>query len=446
MRYAIPLAVLILVGWTASLTLNEAISHQPSTVAFPTRDEDDLAQLETEPGGTPEDVHMAVNEPFDYAWKLFFFLNRQAKPGKAGVADPAKATLRDYDPDTPVVWETWANATGGLFLREGEPNRSEVYRANGEQPVPWDELPRGETQPKTLEPNLTNVVARIQERLLDTTEERVQPLFDPAVRDDFEFEVRLNRSTYDTIRDQGLYSVEGLEEQFQIAQQTGNRDVIQFDLDSKEIKAKWVRIEETDKPRYHWRTNTITHPDGTTTTELWGLSGLHIITRDLPNWFWTDFEHVDQEPQAIAEGRPSVDPTTRGPNAPHGTNGVRNEMVGTKWEHYRLRGAQINFVDKFGKPTQLANTLIEPIESGPSSCITCHAKATVGLIGGIGGSTNPSAPFNARCLPPDFTDGLPDPDAFESNGQLHFIQTDFLWSMAFRARRAGNPNPEPGDR
>ena len=397
------------------------------------------AGTDAEPGGSPDDVKMALHEPFEYAWKLFLFINRQALPGTAGTPDASKPTVKEYDDDKPVVWETWANASGGLFLRPGETNRSEVYRAKGEQPVVWESLPRTGAEVKTLEPNLTTVVTRMRSQLENASKSGVLvPFFDPSVRDDFEFEVRMNRSTYNTIRNQGLYSVEGLESKFREAETNGNRDIIRFDIESKEVKAKWIRIKEEDKPRYHWRTNTVKNPDGTTTQELFGLSGLHIITRDLPNWFWTDFEHVDQEPQAIQDGRPSVDPTTRGPNAPAGKDGVRNETVGTKWQYYRLRGTQVDFVDKFGQPTELANTLIEPKTSGPSSCLTCHARATVGLKGGIGGNPNPVAPFNARSLTPDFVAGVPDPKLFFDN-ELKFIQTDFLWSMAFRARRATQP-------
>lgn len=426
-------AVLIFVALGFSVAVAASV---PEDAGFSFRRRESARDPNAEPGGTPEDVALAINKPHEYAWQLMLFLNRQALAGRAGIPDPAKPTVKDYDPDGPVVWETWANATGGNFLGPGEPNRSEVYRTRGERPSAWEALPRGKSQPKSLEPNGTNTIPRLTARLLNA-KGSIQPLIDPAVRDDFEFEVRMNRSTYDTVRDQYLYSVEGLLAKFDEAKASGNRDVIQFALQSKEVKAKWIRITEDKKPRYHWRTNTVENADGTTTTELWGLSGLHIITKDLPNWFWTDFEHVDQEGQAIKDGRPSVDPTTRGENAPSGSDGVRKETLGSKWQYYRLRGVQLDFFDKLGRPTQLANTLIEPLESGPSSCITCHAKATVGASGGIGGG--PVPPFVTRCLPPEFKDGKPDPAAFGTDQLVLFIQTDFLWSMPYRAHSEKEP-------
>jgi hypothetical protein len=241
-------------------------------------------------------------------------------------------------------------------------------------------------------------------------------------------EVRMNRSTYETIRTEQLYSMEGLAQKFDQAKQTNNVDVIKFKRDSREIKATWIPITEAQKSTYHWRNVQVRTATGTTETRAFGLAGLHIITKDLPNWFWTDFSHVDQEPLAAQNGRPFVDPTTRGPNAQHGSNGVRKETVGSKWANYRLSGVQIDFVDKIGNPTRLANEIIEPIGAGPSSCITCHAKASVG------GMNRPTPPLGVKAILPTFTDGVPIPASYrDAQGRLQFIQTDFLWSMAFRA-------------
>jgi hypothetical protein len=218
----------------------------------------------------------------------------------------------------------------------------------------------------------------------------VRPFAEPGAARDFE--VRMNRSTYETIIKDNLYNVEGLEAKFRQATPT-NPDIIRFERQSKEVKAKWVEIQDSEKPRYHWRTTTSVGLDGRVETKLWGLAGLHIITKDLPKWFWTDFAHVDWEtktPDGYPDPRASDDPTTRGLNPPRGRNGVRNETVGSKWENYRLRGVQIEFFDKFGRATELSNSLIEPLLKGPSSCMTCHARASVGLW--PQGSTPPQVP------------------------------------------------------
>ena len=67
------------------------------------------------------------------------------------------------------------------------------------------------------------------------------------------------------------------------------KQAIQFGRNAKEVKAQWRRISATDKPRYHW--TEIVAADGT--RRIYGLTALHIITKDLPNWFWATFEHVD---------------------------------------------------------------------------------------------------------------------------------------------------------
>jgi hypothetical protein len=252
----------------------------------------------------------------------------------------------------------------------------------------------------------------------------------------------MNKSTFDTIRLLGLYSVEGLEAVFRNARSTGNLDAIKFDPASKEVKAKWIKIAESDKPRYHWRSVQRRDAAGNTTAEIWGLAGLHILTKDLPNWFWADFEHVDWEskqPDGTPDPRKSTDRTTRddpahGVVASAGKDGLRNETMGSKWQYYRLRGTQVDFVDKTGTAVEVANTLIEPYTDGPSSCMTCHAKASVGLR--VEPAAKAFPPFVANTVGPEFVSGIPDPRAFVSSGQILFLQTDFVWAPAFRAHSA----------
>ncbi len=65
-----------------------------------------------EPGGNPIDTDMAINHPSEYAWKLFFYLNRQAQTGTAGKPDLSKNGITNYDDDMSTVWESWADETG----------------------------------------------------------------------------------------------------------------------------------------------------------------------------------------------------------------------------------------------------------------------------------------------------------------------------------------------
>jgi hypothetical protein len=126
---------------------------------------------------------------------------------------------------------------------------------------------------------------------------------------------------------------------------------------------------EEDKPRYHWTT----FKDQEGNEQLWGLTGLHITTKDLPNWFWTTFEHVDNRDGWV---NASVDAHAC-PDAPENCDAVPEELKGTKWENYRLRGTQTNFIDVRGRTIVLANSQLENGIEERSSCMTCHSEAAL---------------------------------------------------------------------
>ncbi len=120
-------------------------------------------------------------------------------------------------------------------------------------------------------------------------------------------------------------------------------------------------------------------------------------------------------------------------------NGART--TGTKWAHYRLRGTQIGFIDARGQPTRLANGIMEQ-NFEHTSCITCHARASIRAQGDqlTMLSPNPAHFDDGQGRPPAIPDsqnsdlGPPNPALYGKDG-LTFLQTDFVWSMAVRAPR-----------
>jgi hypothetical protein len=382
-----------------------------------------------EPGGTADATALALSNPAEYAWSLFFFLNRQAKPDTAGQADETK-DFGKLDPGASVVWETWAMASGGAA--------SEVYRPDGSQPVGWEQLKRGGPRALVLDQNLEQVGV-----LGEST--RLKPFFFPSAP--LDQEVRQNRAMFEFVVGNEMYHRGGLEALYTQAAASQNRSLINFKDASKEVKAQWYPIKDSDKPRYLWRE--VANPDGTKT--VYGLVALHIITKDLPDWFWADFGHVDCETQKggcdpasvkqylgfdqeEAKTEP-VDPTTRGPGAPSGRNGVRQETIGTIWQNYILRGTQIDFVTAFGAPTVLSSPVIENGFQN-SSCMTCHARASVGPRK-VGPGGVKAVRLNTLS-PGDPTLGAPEPGLFGAGpGQnsVDYLQTDFIWSSPFRAQR-----------
>ncbi|MCL1079523.1 hypothetical protein D5R81_15780 [Parashewanella spongiae] len=366
-----------------------------------------------EPGGNPLDADLAINNPHEYAWKLFFYLNRQSQTGVAGVPDPAQHGISDYQDDIPTVWESWANETGSIFILPRQANTSEVFLEKGTKPLPWEQLPRDHKQPKFLEPSLSSA-------LPNTPLSNFSPHYvAPEVSTLNDFEVRMNQSLYNQVRDDHLYSVESLQEKLKAIQSGEENNAIVFKDDAKEIKAAWVKITEEQKNQYHWRIINTTDENGSHISELWGLAALHIITKDISNWFYCDFEHKSLIPQEEKDGRPLKDPTTTGITATFGKNGIRDETIGTKWENYRLKGVQTAFLDNTGRPTRLGNTLIEPKDEGISSCMSCHASASIGNNTRFLGR---GMPFQASHIRPQHIKGLPNPkDFLDENGKLLYL-------------------------
>ncbi|WP_457391937.1 hypothetical protein [Roseateles sp. P5_E1] len=247
----------------------------------------------------------------------------------------------------------------------------------------------------------------------------------------------MNFETFTFIVQNGLFSVEGQEALFVSGTQT-----IKFPAAAKEVKAQWREISELDAKRYH---------SCRSGGKLYGLTALHILTKDLPNWFWATFEHVDNK-KAENMGKegygpwllPSRDAFSCPGNqldceaAPKGIG-----LEGTKWENYRLRGTQIDFVDSTGRPTKLANSQIETDFQTSSSCISCHARASIGPKSGKFSNRLSifEPPFSESQVLTPF--GPPNPNDFVTysgatalphTSTLRYTQLDFLWSL-FRAQR-----------
>ena len=109
--------------------------------------------------------------------------------------------------------------------------------------------------------------------------------------------------------------------------------------------------------------------------------------------------------------------------------------------------SQIDFIDPLGKPTILANSQIEEGFQTTSSCITCHAMASIGPRIGKEKQANRLSIFqdthaitgkDSIVVGPT---GSPDYSMFESKkfgdeviGEVNYIQSDFVWSL-MRAKR-----------
>jgi hypothetical protein len=454
------------------------------------------------PGGRREDIEMAQTNPDEYAWRLFLALNRQALPGKRGLSDPSYPTIREFEVDKPVIWETWALTSGGRNGKHKLPqkNTSEVFLDRGATPPPWDQLGSNQKSFELYPSKQMHGVTQIVDAALSTnlksqgkSEKEVQNALERDFAERFigepnpgeeaqgiGEEVRMNRPLFEHIVANNLYNIEGLEEAFRKFKEswTGdNFEMLNVPSASQEIKAKWVRIREEDKPRYHWRQ--IKGSSGE--TQIWGLTALHIMTKDLHDWFWSDFEHIDYlalpvqsvnpdfgsniVDRAEVESRDTTTRTTAGCDPKQGAKdcsgkyieGLRGETVGTKWANYRLRGTQTTFTCYDASscneiPTVLANTQLERGFQQTSSCITCHSRASIGereqpeinffpnrpevflQVGWL----RPSGFLLIGAIGNKKSEWYLDP----KTAKLRYAQTDYLWSVTERAMSTKAITPE----
>ena len=341
----------------------------------------------------------ALDFPNKHAWNLFMMLNHPASNpdisrGEADCSKPIGAI------GTTSLWETWRLA------------RTEVFLADGSEPPNWHDLslPRG-GKGAVPEQFIKNSFAAFHQEKL-----RSSVFFDP---EDGVFvdrggigETRMNQSTYEFILKNCLYSLDGVK-RYAIAFVDGKKPSIIFPEDSIEVKAVWLEFTDEDIQAGKQKRYYVAEEDG----KLYGLTSFHLLTKDIPNWFWATFHHKDAPENKFEKfdnyGRPK-------------------QLNGTVWENYVLGGTQIDFINSIGKKDVLSDHYIE-FGFQESSCITCHANANASADGVPGrGYPGPMQTLNT---------GIPIPDSFMENGKQIYMQTDFLWSIPFRARAETNAAP-----
>ena len=204
--------------------------------------------------------HPAINQPDKFAWQVFAEINK-----------PVNAD----EPDGSAVWERWALARDAF----ANPNVAPVWPQEDRQRS-IDRLEARPLQQVILELQIAGVANPIAAAQAGDSR-RV----DPAVIQRHGNETRMNRETFDFIASNDLYYIEGQEKFF-------NQGLkVDFPVAAREIKAQWRRLDDASQHgRYH-----TAQVNNRGTTETWGLTALHITTKDLPNWFWATFEHKDNE-------------------------------------------------------------------------------------------------------------------------------------------------------
>ena len=279
-------------------------------------------------------------------------------------------------------------------------------------------------------------------------------------------EVRRNRTTFDYIVDNGLYYTEGLAAAFaradaavaQVVAEDGGDTaramqamlkVVEFPIDAVEIKGIWVPLKDIPKGQR----------DDDVYVEKYALVSLHIITKELPQWFWATWLNKNVLGRCDYYGcrddfgaRPEFTPQHEETNYPYPGGALTTELkammrrnrLDKAFRNYRLVGTQTSFVDVSGEPVLMSNTINEQYELQTASCITCHARAAVDSYGAPLDVLSDTAQDEDPPSGDEFVtdNGVPDPswfwntesdyDFFSSNTDvtsLKALQIDFNWGI-----------------
>ena len=148
---------------------------------------------------------------------------------------------------------------------------------------------------------------------------------------------------------------------------------------------------------------------------------LHISSKELPNWLWCTFEHIDNPLRGQVLGcndNFGATPANNCRTAPSKAllDLFKADGLGPEWQNYRLDGAQIAYVASNKVPTRLGNSILEGGFVATASCITCHAEASMDTTG------------NFKSL--SLSTGEPNPAWYQNPPKM---KLDFVWSFTHAA-------------
>jgi hypothetical protein len=326
----------------------------------------------------------------NYSWQLFVAVNWPVTAGQRGVADCA----RPLGAPGPTVWESFKTV-------------DQTFLAGAADPGPWSSPGAA-----TLRLSFNSKVPR-QLPVQDAIRQAVGGWVIDRRSNPTYYQVALNETSYDYIRNNRLYNADVL----------NTSSTINFPDGALELKGAWRILQDADTSRYHTMPAQVAvfdstgQPTGQYRTATVGLVGLHIVYRaaGYPQWLWASFEQVDNAPDAASTAgnwsyydpacsgpycAPNVSPLRAGipfgvPNRITRVSPIRPQiaaanaawqpkMGSTRFRFYRLIGPQWpsdpnDPGNPQGTPTPgtLANVVLESYIQPTSSCMDCHSTARV---------------------------------------------------------------------
>src|SRR5262245_42230048 len=434
------------IGGLRSTEAEDSSSNSPQFPSGPIAPAGSLASHEDSRGNAPA---IPASFPDKFAWMLFARINQKA----SHQVDVAGTTKRSNS----AVWESWPD-DDWTFPSNPVPANPPVWPTEGEG-----------THRKSLRSRALNLFPARSGADVGKLPPGGFTLPDGSGVGE---EVRRNKPAFDYIINNSLWYRQGIAAFFAKAAAVASNEVrlaqraVNFPRDSIEVKGNWIVISEADKPRYHWNYNT--------SGQLLGLVAFHVISKDLPNWFWCTFEQVDNPGRGDYIGIHDSFGASPAHTPSHtdklfqkypaeqlkanvlellGSNHFEGEWL-EQWKNYRLKGSQVDFIDSAGRPLLLGNSVTEGGFVPTASCITCHSRAAVDAQGKssfplfgemsnlplIGISQTNVIYANVLTY-----NGIPNPSwYFQEAGQnakppglrLLNLQTDFVWAIPFKASAA----------
>ena len=322
-----------------------------------------------------------LTDPASAAWKFFVFVNWPELPNHRGLPDLNKS----IGDSAPTVWESFKN-------------ESEVYLQNGQRPPDWEsrtELPmaRLHNSNPSGPPRQYRPTAKQIAEFGPVDSNWIHYLAEPVMIDGqqicdsdsnvIQYDVRSNRSYFDYVVNNStgypLYNIDG-----QLAALSNPDFTFNFPTDTLEVKASWRILEPGVNASRYWTAIGVYWDDKhVLRSARIGLTGLHIISKVLPNWLWITFEQVDN-PTTTYKYLLGQKGALVGPNPNYDSSLAplnqlwQQALSGTKWQYYALMATQTEFVNASQQPILMSNTQMETYFQPKSSCISCHKVSSIG--------------------------------------------------------------------
>lgn len=265
-------------------------------------------------------------------------------------------------------------------------------------------------------------------------------------------EVRINRPFFDYVLKNDLWYLEGI-------YQKASNEGIDLPLESTVIKSDWKIIPAADTSRYYSKLHVF--PDSLDNQPVYiGLAAFHLVSKELPHWFWSTFEHKDNIGRCDNIGCKDDFGNTLPWIPPHKIDSLEyapgkvtaalNEVferyeINPVFKNYRLRGTQTEFTNSKGENIYLGSSVLEAGFVESSSCKTCHALSTLdsnysSLNFLVSDSVNWSREPGRKPIPkPVFVAGNPDSAWFshgnDSTPGPPMYQLDFMWQFTLAGFR-----------